>query len=317
MKRISELRRAASAKIRSDKGASLSIALLLFLVCTVVGAVVLTAGTAAAGRLADMPEADQRYYSVASAVQLLAKELDKKDVTIVRTKTTTTTTKYTAGDGATLVPDGDPNVTDVYSVSVKNNSGVEIVKSDSSDATDDGFSLATKKDASGNSVSFLTARAIYLLFGRASDGKTVIGCKKTDATPELDATTGFMGLSFTSGKVASSVPDETNFTITHSNPTGSIDASSLGSVTVYGKATVSDDGTITIDISDKEVGSADLKYTMTMTLHPVFTETQASETSGGDSPKTVNGNEYTYEKITTLTKTSTVHWEVSNIKKKM
>ena len=70
--------------IRSRSGASLSMALLLFLVCAVIGAVVLTAGTAAAGRVSRLAEMDQRYYSVSSAAQLLAEELSGKTVTVVK-----------------------------------------------------------------------------------------------------------------------------------------------------------------------------------------------------------------------------------------
>ena len=68
-------------KLRSRRGASISFALLLFLVCAVVGSVVLVAGTAAAGRISQAAEADQRYYSVTSAAELLRKEIEGKTVT--------------------------------------------------------------------------------------------------------------------------------------------------------------------------------------------------------------------------------------------
>lgn len=71
-------------KVSSETGASITYALLIFLVCTVVGSVVLTAGTAAAGRIAQVARMDQKYYSVSSAVQLLEEELCDKEVTIVR-----------------------------------------------------------------------------------------------------------------------------------------------------------------------------------------------------------------------------------------
>lgn len=58
-------------KIRSRRGASLTFALLLFLVCAVVGSVVLVAGMAASRRLIQIAEMDQRYYSVNSAARLL------------------------------------------------------------------------------------------------------------------------------------------------------------------------------------------------------------------------------------------------------
>ena len=51
------------------------MALLLFLICAMAASVVLTAGTAAAGRASELPESDQAYYSVTSAVNLLRDQL--------------------------------------------------------------------------------------------------------------------------------------------------------------------------------------------------------------------------------------------------
>lgn len=90
-------------KLRSQSGASLLLALLLFLVCAVIGSVVLTAGTAAAGRLSEMAEMDQRYYSVTSAAELLGKELNGETVTIIRTRERTDTFTY-SGDTVTETP---------------------------------------------------------------------------------------------------------------------------------------------------------------------------------------------------------------------
>ena len=71
-------------KLKSNKGASLSMALLLFLVCAAIGAVILTAATASAGRLSSLAEMDQRYYSVSSAAELLEQELTGKTVIVYR-----------------------------------------------------------------------------------------------------------------------------------------------------------------------------------------------------------------------------------------
>ncbi len=69
-------------KIRSQTGASLTFALLLFLVCAVVGSAVLVAGTAAAGRMSKIAEMDQRYYSVNSAARLLIELLEKDEIRV-------------------------------------------------------------------------------------------------------------------------------------------------------------------------------------------------------------------------------------------
>ncbi len=67
-------------KIRSQSGASLLYALLVFLVCAVVGSVVLVAGTAASGRMSQIAEMDQRYYSVNSAARLLIEMMEKYEI---------------------------------------------------------------------------------------------------------------------------------------------------------------------------------------------------------------------------------------------
>ena len=64
-------------KLRSDRGASMLLALLLFLVCAVAGSVILASGTAAAGRMSELAEMDQRYYAVASAAEALRSQISK------------------------------------------------------------------------------------------------------------------------------------------------------------------------------------------------------------------------------------------------
>ena len=67
-------------KIQSETGASLSFALLIFLVCTVVGSVILTSGTASSGRLSRLRDMDTRYYSVESAANLIQDTLNNRVV---------------------------------------------------------------------------------------------------------------------------------------------------------------------------------------------------------------------------------------------
>ena len=80
-------------KLRSRRGASLTFALLLFLVCAVIGSVVLTAGTAASGRMSQIAEMDQRYYSVHSAASLLVDMMEKASVRVEKTVYTADPTK--------------------------------------------------------------------------------------------------------------------------------------------------------------------------------------------------------------------------------
>ncbi|MBQ6479684.1 MAG: hypothetical protein IJI45_01070 [Anaerolineaceae bacterium] len=68
-------------KLKSERGASITWALLIFLVCAVIGSAVLVAGTAASGRMSKVAENDQRYYAVNSAARLLIKKIDGITVT--------------------------------------------------------------------------------------------------------------------------------------------------------------------------------------------------------------------------------------------
>ena len=69
-------------KLISERGASIAMALLIFLVCTVVGSAVLVAGTAASGRMSKLAENDQRYYAVNSAVRMLRKTMENETITV-------------------------------------------------------------------------------------------------------------------------------------------------------------------------------------------------------------------------------------------
>ena len=73
-------------KIKSQRGASITFALLLFLVCSVVSIVVVVAGSAATGRMSQRAETDQRYYAVTSAVELLCDDFKGMKVTVEYSK---------------------------------------------------------------------------------------------------------------------------------------------------------------------------------------------------------------------------------------
>ena len=85
-------------KLRSQTGASISFALLLFLVCAVLCSVILTAATAASGRMSNMAETDQRYYAVTSAAELMKDLINGKTVKIEKITTGTRTERYDDGD---------------------------------------------------------------------------------------------------------------------------------------------------------------------------------------------------------------------------
>ena len=141
------------SKIKSKKGASITYALLLFLICAVVGAVVLAAGTAAAGRFKDLVKSDRRYYSVHSAAELIGSQFAGRTVTVERSETVTknTTTDYTVTyvNDIPSVTEGTPSIsTDtVYSVKIDGAA----------------YTAAALND-------FLVERTVYLLLGDLDPG---------------------------------------------------------------------------------------------------------------------------------------------------
>ena len=103
-------------KLKSQTGASITFALLLFLVCAVVGSAVLVAGTAAAGRMSKIAEMDQRYYAVNSAARLLIETIENETITVSTTSFTETTSQTeenetTSSPHLTIIVNGD-TVTD-------------------------------------------------------------------------------------------------------------------------------------------------------------------------------------------------------------
>ena len=76
-------------KLSSEAGASILYALLLFLVCAAVSAIVLVAATTAAGRMANAAETDQRYYAVTSATGLIKDMMSDQHISVMTIDNTT------------------------------------------------------------------------------------------------------------------------------------------------------------------------------------------------------------------------------------
>ena len=283
-------------KLKFESGASLSMALLLFLVCAVVGAVVLTAGTAAAGRLSRLSEMDQRYYSVTSAAELIAGKLTGETVTVVRTRqySEEITKEYEVtldaeGAESVTLSSTDTERTAVYTTAVNGSPYSTDVT-----VTTDGSSYPASgvgSDVILPNTSFLTARALKLMFG--------------DAACNTDAA---MDYSFASGHSESAVP----FTIEHTSSQVSVDG--LG---VKGSCKMKSDGTLVIRLSDN---AAKDNYVLVVTLRPSFSENVKTTSGGSDSPTvTPSASGYTelVRKIETVTKTSSVTWTVGSITKEV
>ncbi len=70
-------------KIEDRSGASLSVALLFFLVCAIVGSVLIAAASVSMGRMKGIEQGEQERYAVDSAMELIAEKLGKGEVEFV------------------------------------------------------------------------------------------------------------------------------------------------------------------------------------------------------------------------------------------
>ncbi len=239
-------------KASSQTGASITFALLLFLVCAVVGSVVLVSGTSAAGRLSKIAEYDQRYYAVTSTAQLLADKLDNYTVTVVQKS------EETIEKTAVYTYDSEGVVTSrtmtVSSDTVAYSSDIE---------GSDGRASASL----GQSI--LRDAALYLIF-------------------DPDVTYNFASqAAYESNYPALSADKQITLNITHAAPSGiSADALAVDAV-----MTIHPGGDINIKLSNAS-GSANEKYELTMSLKPDIKRDFSNDSTvtrpDDDSETTVN-----------------------------
>jgi|GEM_PF-6507251 len=76
-------------KLTDAGGATLMLALLVFIMCAVVASVIMAASTASAGRMTDIAEVNQREYAVLSAAKMVKEEIENQEfeVSAVRSNT--------------------------------------------------------------------------------------------------------------------------------------------------------------------------------------------------------------------------------------
>ena len=324
-KRKEKMGKALYKKMNSSVGASLAIALLLFLACSVVGTVVLTAASAVSGRAAELTFMDQRYHSVASAAALLEKELCGKEVTIVRTKIVTEwdITEYTLDDEEEYHRDFEVTYSTV----------INGYKNDENPwPTDNFFARKTRSEPqkanleNGISLdltgkSFLTRMAVNLLFGDSSDGR-VLKCNTEEAleytfadttSPLYDEITG-LPTAYCNGTILlepgsdEREPDDTK---------SDDDYHALRAVCEY---TLRKDGALILIITDKVPIPESLEglehYTLTITLFPEFDETPLMTKSTEEFNVKYDDRDpekytETLTTTTTQTRTSTVKWKTT------
>lgn len=66
-------------RTRDNSGATILLALLFFLLCALAGSVILSAGSAAAGRISGLKESEQSFYSITSAARVMRAEIEGQE----------------------------------------------------------------------------------------------------------------------------------------------------------------------------------------------------------------------------------------------
>lgn len=278
--------------LRSRAGASITFALLLFLVCAVVGALVLTASTTASGRMSELAKMDQRYYGVTSAANLISGELCDKPVEIERTRTITTvkTTTYritVTGSQTTVAPD-IPTISSEASYNTRIND-VDVTTTPKVVSNYDPSNPDTVGTPLGiDTMSFLTARAARLLF---------------DKTCNTDAA---MNASMKNGTA-----HEGTFRISHD-----VMGLSADKLATDCKYEILKDGTLRLTFWNAD--GAD-KYSLLVTMEPTIEERQSEDSTSKVDRVYGESTEYDYADVVTtevvLTKYASIKWSVKSVEK--
>ena len=290
------MKRKLNSVLRSQTGASITFALLLFLICSLVGALVITAGTTAAGRMANLAEMDQRFYSVSSAAKLLEDELNNQSVTITRVremKTVTESTYITEEiDGRTVAKLDSDSISSktYYKYSTDFNGEYTVADSDWLDSIIDPYAYQGTglPDMNQAGISFLTGRATLLLLG-----DDMINACNNDAAMDASMKNG--------------TPQEGEFLLSH-NRGGDEDQD----LAIFGIYEMKSDGTLVLTLQNQNGDP----YQMRLTLHPSISETKSEDTSStSDRVTNTGGFKETVTSIKKLTKVFKITWTVSSVEK--
>lgn len=275
---------AITHKVRSTDGASLSIALLLFLVCAVVGSVVLAAATAASGRLAKMAEMDQRYYSVTSAAELLAEELNDIQVTVLQKKGVTEILKNGKVDKDQTVEKS--NIT-IVSKAVSHQPNI---------FPDSGEDIACQipgTEGELTNISYLSKAALSLAIGDPNN------CNTTQAW-EFE-------------NIEEVTLSSQKFEITHTPVADTpLTEETCAQLKTYAFCRI-DRGALIINITDGETESNENHYQVRLTFEPIISTSMKSN---------INSEERKYEKpneiVTrqvTVEKETNIRWKLTSMQK--
>ena len=225
--------------------------------------------------MSNLPDIDQRYYAVSSAVELLKTTLNDKTVTVVKEQTITITTQYNADDQ----PEGDPETTaGAVSTSVY-----------------DGEVVSDEAIVDGSNGYLLTDLADKLTNDILTDNDKKESTESQETFPILEkhvlSASGSLGLS--AGKISNE------------------DALGILSVNVYQQ--LDEDGTLTFYVS-KDAGNNNA-YTMRLIFAAEKTENQVSHIEHGAPALMDTDGNYTVTDVETKTVTIMYKWTLTRVEK--
>lgn len=131
-------------KIRSQRGASITFALLLFLVCAVLSSVIIVAATTAAGRMSGLKDMDTRYNAIADAGHQLCEIFDGQSVTV----------EYKSDKSVPTKPEGDAILVDASVAVVTGKPITHTVDSLKIGTDDDGCTCSLSETLNGGQLEF-------------------------------------------------------------------------------------------------------------------------------------------------------------------
>lgn len=327
-------------KIRETTGASLSLALLFFVLCAVAGSVILSAATTVPGRLPGLVSKEQRSYAVDSAARLLADYFKKAGkLSIIEKRTvneylrTTTTTTETTDDNGDTVEDTDTSKETYYKVSYEPIT-LKMISGDSEEAGAEvertaNFVTSSLFDVTNNmpaqKISNLPAKSYYINRHGADDTLSELENydSEDDASWDLPVLSGGEGV-----QKMSRNDDKDGFTIKVTK-----DSDSMDELSVSGNIQLDANGMITIDLWNS--GASDdqsyEKYRMNLEIpvteeHTFFSQdnplsddrhSEEGKESDEDSANEDGDTEVTVELVRsfTQTKTTNLSWTQATIRR--
>lgn len=281
------------SRLGAQKGASITFALLIFLVCAVVSSIVVVAGSTAAGRMSQMAQTDQRYYAVTSAAELLRAAIDGQAVTVVKKKEYTTVKKY-----------GPDNVEGVVTSGPTENSGETktwVFREAVSGLTEDQLEMRTDNVTT---ETFLIGIAKSMATEpQPSTQNTVLPPEPSDPLP---VSTQIPPIELTaSGTI--NVPEGKTFT--------SKEALDALKVTLYLEQ--GENGMLTFYVSKMQDSEKSIKnaYTLKLTFATDKQDNVVFQKKYGAPIPTGTDNEYTIEETETVIATTVTKWSLIDIEK--